>query len=221
MPPPLMPTCDPAAFPPGLHTGFFAVEANHDDPLAWLPSRWPAAGIHRMPLDVEQGRLEQPARRASWCRAPTRRSTISISPRSWPPGPPPICTGRYMTWCPPMRDRAPLTTCSKPTGVKPAGKEESRRLGGRWHAPPGVFPMRRGRVRRPRRGFGPFASVREMGDGCGHRGSEDPVRGASYQHVLRLGQAPWRVLGKCALPEASRIGKTLLPRVDSNQQHSG
>jgi len=29
MPPPLMPTCDPAAFPPGLHTGYFDILADH------------------------------------------------------------------------------------------------------------------------------------------------------------------------------------------------
>lgn len=34
-----MPTCDPAAFPPGLHTGYFDVLANHDDLLgAALPA---------------------------------------------------------------------------------------------------------------------------------------------------------------------------------------
>ena len=37
MPPPLMPTCDPATLPAGLHTGFFDVNANRDDPLAGCP----------------------------------------------------------------------------------------------------------------------------------------------------------------------------------------
>ena len=32
-----MPTCDPATLPPGLHTGFFAINADHDDPLAGCP----------------------------------------------------------------------------------------------------------------------------------------------------------------------------------------
>ena len=45
MPPPLMPTCDPAALPPGLHTGFFAIHANHDDPLAGCPPGGPPPGF--------------------------------------------------------------------------------------------------------------------------------------------------------------------------------
>jgi hypothetical protein len=45
MPPPLMPTCDPATLPPGLHTGFFAINANHDDPLAGCPPGGPPPGF--------------------------------------------------------------------------------------------------------------------------------------------------------------------------------
>lgn len=45
MPPPLMPTCDPAAFPPGLHSGFFALAANHEDPLAGCPPGGPPPGF--------------------------------------------------------------------------------------------------------------------------------------------------------------------------------
>ncbi|MGO4447099.1 hypothetical protein AB4Z42_27475 [Mycobacterium sp. 2YAF39] len=45
MPPPLMPTCDPATFPPGLHTGFFEVSAHHDDPLAGCPPGGPPPGF--------------------------------------------------------------------------------------------------------------------------------------------------------------------------------
>ena len=45
MPPPLMPTCDPATLPPGLHTGFFAVDADHNDPLAGCPPGGPPPGF--------------------------------------------------------------------------------------------------------------------------------------------------------------------------------
>jgi hypothetical protein len=45
MPPPLMPTCDPAAFPPGLHTGFFEITANHDDLLGGCPPGGPPPGF--------------------------------------------------------------------------------------------------------------------------------------------------------------------------------
>lgn len=45
LPPPLMPTCDPAAFPPGLHTGYFDVKANHEDPLAGCPPGGPPPGF--------------------------------------------------------------------------------------------------------------------------------------------------------------------------------
>jgi hypothetical protein len=45
MAPPLMPTCDPATLPPGLHTGFFAVSADHNDPLAGCPPGGPPPGF--------------------------------------------------------------------------------------------------------------------------------------------------------------------------------
>jgi hypothetical protein len=45
MPPSLMPTCDPATLPPGLHTGFFAVTANHEDVLSGCPPGGPPPGF--------------------------------------------------------------------------------------------------------------------------------------------------------------------------------
>jgi hypothetical protein len=45
MPPPLMPTCDPATLPPGLHTGFFDVNANPADRLAGCPPGGPPPGF--------------------------------------------------------------------------------------------------------------------------------------------------------------------------------
>jgi hypothetical protein len=45
MPPPLMPTCDPAAFPPNLHTGFFDVTASQDDPIGGCPPGGPPPGV--------------------------------------------------------------------------------------------------------------------------------------------------------------------------------
>ncbi len=47
MPPPLMPTCDPATLPPGLHTGFFQLfpGTNHEDPLAGCPPGGPPPGF--------------------------------------------------------------------------------------------------------------------------------------------------------------------------------
>jgi hypothetical protein len=45
MPPPLMPTCDPATLPAGLHTGFFDVNANRDDRLAGCPPGGPPPGF--------------------------------------------------------------------------------------------------------------------------------------------------------------------------------
>jgi hypothetical protein len=43
--PPLMPKCDPATFPPGLHTGYFSMDYSS-----------------QFPLDFEQGRLGHPPR---------------------------------------------------------------------------------------------------------------------------------------------------------------
>lgn len=45
MPPPLMPTCDPATLPPGLHTGFFEAGTDHDDPIGGCPPGGPPPGV--------------------------------------------------------------------------------------------------------------------------------------------------------------------------------
>jgi hypothetical protein len=39
--PPIFPTCDPAAFPPELHTGYYALGSDHDDPLGGCPPGGP------------------------------------------------------------------------------------------------------------------------------------------------------------------------------------
>jgi hypothetical protein len=44
--PPLMPKCDPATFPAGLHSGFFSVDlGNHEDPMAGCPPGGPPPGF--------------------------------------------------------------------------------------------------------------------------------------------------------------------------------
>ncbi|MGK2879824.1 MAG: hypothetical protein ACSLE6_03180 [Mycobacterium sp.] len=43
--PAIFPTCDPAALPAGLYTGYFDVTANHDDPLAGCPASGPPPGF--------------------------------------------------------------------------------------------------------------------------------------------------------------------------------
>lgn len=44
--PPLMPTCDPATLPAGLHSGYFNVDfGNHEDPLSGCPPAGPPAGF--------------------------------------------------------------------------------------------------------------------------------------------------------------------------------
>ena len=46
MPPPLMPTCDPATLPPGLHSGSFSLDlGNHEDPVAGCPVGGPPPGF--------------------------------------------------------------------------------------------------------------------------------------------------------------------------------
>jgi hypothetical protein len=46
MPPPLMPTCDPATLPAGLHSGFFSLDlGNHADPVAGCPPAGPPPGF--------------------------------------------------------------------------------------------------------------------------------------------------------------------------------
>jgi hypothetical protein len=46
MPPPLMPKCDPASLPPGLHTGFFEVDlGSHEDPMSGCPPEGPQPGF--------------------------------------------------------------------------------------------------------------------------------------------------------------------------------
>jgi hypothetical protein len=43
--PPIFPTCDPAAFPPDLHTGFFSMDFSSDYPLAGCPPAGPPPGF--------------------------------------------------------------------------------------------------------------------------------------------------------------------------------
>jgi hypothetical protein len=45
MPPSLMPTCDPGTLPADLHSGFFALGADHDDALAGCPPGGPPPGF--------------------------------------------------------------------------------------------------------------------------------------------------------------------------------
>jgi hypothetical protein len=46
MPPPLMPNCDPASLPPGLHSGFFGLDlGNHEDPSSGCPPGGPPPGF--------------------------------------------------------------------------------------------------------------------------------------------------------------------------------
>jgi hypothetical protein len=45
MPPPLMPTCDPATLPAGLHTGFFSMDFSSDFPLGGCPLEGPPPGF--------------------------------------------------------------------------------------------------------------------------------------------------------------------------------
>jgi hypothetical protein len=46
MPPSLMPTCDPATLPAGLHSGFFSIDfGNHEAPLAGCPPAGPPPGF--------------------------------------------------------------------------------------------------------------------------------------------------------------------------------
>lgn len=43
---PIFPTCDPAAFPPALHTGYFNLDfGDHDDPLGGCPPAGPPPGF--------------------------------------------------------------------------------------------------------------------------------------------------------------------------------
>jgi hypothetical protein len=43
--PPIFPTCDPAAFPPGLHTGYFSMDFSSDFPYAGCPPGGPPPGF--------------------------------------------------------------------------------------------------------------------------------------------------------------------------------
>jgi hypothetical protein len=46
MPPPLMPKCDPATLPPGLHSGYFNVDfGDHEDPASGCPPAGPPPGF--------------------------------------------------------------------------------------------------------------------------------------------------------------------------------
>ncbi len=45
LPPPLMPTCDPATLPAGLHSGFFAINADPANPLSGCPPAGPPPGF--------------------------------------------------------------------------------------------------------------------------------------------------------------------------------
>lgn len=43
--PPLMPKCDPATFPPGLHTGYFSMDYSSQFPLDGCPPGGPPPGF--------------------------------------------------------------------------------------------------------------------------------------------------------------------------------
>jgi hypothetical protein len=43
--PQIFPTCDPGAFPPDLHTGYFEPNANHEDPFSGCPAGGPPPGF--------------------------------------------------------------------------------------------------------------------------------------------------------------------------------
>jgi hypothetical protein len=43
--PPIFPTCNPAAFPPGLHTGYFSMDFSSDFPLGGCPPGGPPPGF--------------------------------------------------------------------------------------------------------------------------------------------------------------------------------
>lgn len=43
--PPIFPACDPAAFPPGLHTGYFSMDFSSDFPLQGCPPAGPPPGF--------------------------------------------------------------------------------------------------------------------------------------------------------------------------------
>jgi hypothetical protein len=60
MPPPLMPTCDPATLPPGLHTGFFEINLHHDDPQAGCPPGGPPPGFAECHSTLNKDDWEDP-----------------------------------------------------------------------------------------------------------------------------------------------------------------
>lgn len=70
MPPPLMPTCDPASLPAGLHSGFFSLDlGGHEDPLAGCPPGGPPPGfaechstLNKDAWDTPRGILPVPGR---------------------------------------------------------------------------------------------------------------------------------------------------------------
>ncbi len=43
--PPLMPKCDPATLPPGLHTGYFSMDFSSDYPFGGCPPAGPPPGF--------------------------------------------------------------------------------------------------------------------------------------------------------------------------------
>jgi hypothetical protein len=69
MPPPLMPNCDPATLPPGLHSGFFSLDlgGTHEDRLAGCPPSGPPPGyaechstLNKDAWDTSRGMVQIP-----------------------------------------------------------------------------------------------------------------------------------------------------------------
>jgi hypothetical protein len=70
MPPPLMPNCDPATLPAGLHTGYFSLDfGDHEVPLSGCPPGGPPPGfaechatLNKDAWDTQRGMVPVPGR---------------------------------------------------------------------------------------------------------------------------------------------------------------
>jgi hypothetical protein len=91
MPPPLMPTCDPATLPAGLHSGFFSLDlGNHEDPLAGCPPSGPPPGfpechstLNKDDWDTQRGVLPVPGRPMNYFDLAAQLATRATTDLYW------------------------------------------------------------------------------------------------------------------------------------------
>ena len=88
--PPLMPKCDPATLPPGLHTGYFSMDFSSDFPLGGCPPSGPPAGfaechttLNKDGWDTPRGIMPVPGANMNYFDLASRLATKATTDLYW------------------------------------------------------------------------------------------------------------------------------------------